>query len=594
MNGNFKLFFTALFITVLLAFSCQPRFTSEITVSELKQHIQYLSSEKLEGRATGSTGDSLAAVYIRKVLKRYGLVPAEGDGFQRFKVVASAEAGDGNFLSVNGTVFKIGEDFIPVSFSSNKSLTAEVVFAGYGFNISNDSININDYETVDASGKWIMVFRGDPEMDNPSSIFIPYSSDRHKTLLAKDKGAAGVLLVSGEEYDREDILETLTGGETECGIPVIRIKRYVADTILKSHGTSITSLEKLLKNPIVSKSFNTGTQVKATAEVIQHKATTRNVAMLLPGIDENLKNEYLVIGAHFDHLGWGGKGSSSRKPDTIAVHHGADDNASGTAMMMELAGRFAGEKANKRSILFIAFTGEEKGLLGSKYFTDHLPVDKEKINAMINLDMTGRLRETKDIQIGGVGTAAGLKEKAESLVDTLFLKPVFTSEGSGPSDHAAFYAKNIPVVFITTGAHPDYHTPEDTWDKINYNGMLTVSNYVFNLAKLLSSEPEKLTFMESGPTESISRRPIRRGVTLGIMPDVTGSVKNGLKVELVTSGRPADLGGMKKGDIITSINGEPVSDIEEYMYRLTRLKKGETITVVVLRDGRQLELLIQL
>jgi len=174
------------------------------------------------------------------------------------------------------------------------------------------------------------------------------------------------------------------------------------------------------------------------------------------------------------------------------------------------------------------------------------------------------------------------------------VKPVFTPEGSGPSDHSAFYAKNIPVLFITTGAHVDYHTPSDTWDKINYAGMKDVAGYVYKITERLASDNEKLAFTEAGPPESQSRRPGRRGVSLGIMPDVTGSVKNGLRAELVTPGKPADLGGMKKGDIIISINGKPVKDIEEYMFRLSQLKKGDAVTVEVLRNDKKTELLIQL
>jgi hypothetical protein len=264
-------------------------------------------------------------------------------------------------------------------------------------------------------------------------------------------------------------------------------------------------------------------------------------------------------------------------------------------MLIELAGKMAGTKGSHgRNILFAAFTGEEKGLLGSKYFADNPPVSLSKVNAMINLDMVGRLKETGDIQVGGVGTAVNLREKVQALTDTASIKPVFTPEGSGPSDHSAFYAKNIPVLFITTGAHVDYHTPSDTWDKLNYPGMVKLSDYIFRLASSVACDTPRLAFRESGPQSDTYRRPGRRGVTLGIMPDVTGSVKNGLRADLVTPGRPADLGGMKKGDIITSINGKPVTNIEDYMFRLSQLKRGETITVEVLRNDKKIELLIQL
>ena len=239
--------------------------------------------------------------------------------------------------------------------------------------------------------------------------------------------------------------------------------------ILSKSKQNINDLEKKLNTDRKPASFLTETTVDGKSEIIQTLANTRNVVMLLPGEDAKLKDEYLIFGGHFDHLGMGGPGSSSRAVDTVGVHHGADDNASGVAMMMEVAGKFAGTKnSHKRSLVFMAFTGEEEGLLGSKYFTENSGMNLSKVNLMVNFDMVGRLKETKSLQIGGVGTAPGLQEKAVAFADTNILKLTFTEEGSGPSDHSAFYSKNIPVLYFTTGAHDDYHKPSDTWDKINY------------------------------------------------------------------------------------------------------------------------------
>ena len=233
--------------------------------------------------------------------------------------------------------------------------------------------------------------------------------------------------------------------------------------------------------------FPTGIKVYAGSEIIVKKSETRNVVMLLPGEDELLKNEFIIIGGHFDHLGMGG--SSSRVRDTVAVHHGADDNASGVGEMIELAEKFALTKgSHKRGIIFAAFSGEELGLLGSKYFTENPLIDLTKVNAMINLDMVGRLRDSSALQIGGAGTAEGLKDLVTSLSDTNILKLTITEEGSGPSDHSSFYGKNIPVLFFSTGAHLDYHTPSDTWEKINYPGMVTVSDLVFDIAENLAND----------------------------------------------------------------------------------------------------------
>jgi aminopeptidase YwaD len=585
-----------LYLLALVIFtSCSNTGKRDVTIDELRNHIKFLSSDSLKGRLTGTAGDSLAADYIRKELTSYGLVPLSGDGLQKFKVIDKVVPGKDNSLSVEGTNFSPDKDFLPTAFSENNSFKSLVVFVGYGFNIKNDSLIWNDYNGTDVKDKWVMILRGDPEPDKSKSNFTGYSGDRDKSLLAKDMGAAGVLLVSGENVDKEDTFEPFAKGEFSVGIPILRIKRTVADAILAKSKTKINDLEKRLNSGRKPHSFSTGTIVVAQSSIVQNMAHTRNVIMEIPGEDARLKNEYLIFGAHFDHLGMGGQGSSSRNPDTIGVHHGADDNASGVAMLIELAGKFASTKnTHKRTLVFVSFSGEEEGLWGSKYFTDNPLIDLSKVDAMINIDMVGRLKDTKDLQIGGVGTAEGLKQKAEALCDTNLLKPAFIEEGSGPSDHSSFYAKDIPVLFFTTGAHTDYHTPTDTWDKINYKGMVTVSDLIFGLSSGLANDTAKLSFKEAGPKTEVTRGYRKGGITLGIMPDFAGIVKNGLRADLVTPGKPAAIGGMKKGDIIVAIEGKPVNNIQDYMYRLNQLKRGQKITVEVMRNNKKEVLIIQL
>jgi hypothetical protein len=264
-------------------------------------------------------------------------------------------------------------------------------------------------------------------------------------------------------------------------------------------------------------------------------------------------------------------------------------------MMLELAKKFSKTSgSHKRSIICIAFTGEEEGLLGSKHFTDEPGIDLSKVNAMINLDMVGRLNETNNLQISGVGTATGLKDLIYSKSDTSVIKLTLSNEGYGPSDHSSFYGKNIPVLFYFTGAHLDYHTPSDTYDKINYKGMVRISDLIFPVARELASSASRLQFKESGPKAETGRVSSRKGVTLGIMPDFAGVVKNGLRADFVTPGKPAALGGMKKGDIITAIENKPVNNIQDYMFRMGQLKHGQTISVEVLRGDQKVVLLIQL
>jgi aminopeptidase YwaD len=578
----------------ILSVSCSRNRTA-VTTEELRDHIKYLSSDSLKGRLTGTPGDSLAAEYIKARLLAYGLAPVSGDGFQRFRVTDKVVADSTNALSVNGKKFIHGQDFEPSSFSENGSLSAGVIFAGYGFNINNDSLKWDDYKGKDIKGCWVLILRGDPDPDNNLSKYALFGADRDKALIAKDLGAAGIFMVSGANIDKEEKFDPLSKNEFSVGIPVIRIKRSVADAILLKSKNNIADLEKRLNTSKKPFSFITRSTVDARSHLIQYKTNTRNVVMILPGTDSVLKKEYVIVGAHFDHLGMGGPGSSSRAVDTIGVHHGADDNASGVAMIIELAGKFAGTRnSHKRSLIFCAFTGEELGLLGSKYFTDNPLVNLSKADAMVNLDMVGRLKDTKDLQVGGVGTAEGLKEMALALDDTALLKVETTDEGSGPSDHSSFYAKNIPVLFITTGAHADYHTPSDTWEKINYNGMVTVSDLVYGMTYRLANDTARLKFREAGPKTTVTRDYRKKGVKLGIMPDFAGAVKNGLRADLVTPGKPAAIGGMKKGDIIVAINGKPVNNIEDYMFRMGQLKHGERITVDVLRNNKKEVLIIQL
>jgi aminopeptidase YwaD len=578
---------------IFILFSCSGN--REVTTKELQNEIKYLSSDSLKGRQTGFKGDSLAAEYIKGKLASYGMKPLSGDGFQRFKVTKRVLPGKNSSLSVNGINYSPDNDFMPLAFSSDSELEAEVVFAGYGFNINNDSLKWNDYNGIDVKGKWVLILRADPETDNTKSVFIPFGGDRDKALLAKDMGAAGALMVSGPVFDPQDTFESLNSEGFSVDIPVLRIKKEVADIILSKSKTTIAALEKKLNETRKPFSFYTKVEANGRSEIVRETTNTRNVVMILQGEDEQLKNEYIIMGAHFDHLGMGGPGSSSRAVDTVGVHHGADDNASGVAMMFELAEKFARTKgSHKRSIICLAFSGEEEGLLGSKHFTDNPGIDLSKVNAMINLDMVGRLKETNDLQVFGAGTAKGLKDLIYSKSDTTVIKLTLLDEGYGPSDHSSFYLKNIPVLYYSTGAHPDYHTPSDTYDKINYNGMVQISGLIFSMTMELASSDSRLEFRESGPKVETGRVSRRKGVTLGIMPDFAGVIKNGLRADFITPGKPAALGGMQKGDIITFINGKPVNNIQDYMFRMGQLKRGQTISVEVLRNGKKEVLLIQL
>jgi Zn-dependent M28 family amino/carboxypeptidase len=327
---------------------------------------------------------------------------------------------------------------------------------------------------------------------------------------------------------------------------------------------------------------------------VRHKVErTRNVVAMVEGNDPELRSEYVIIGAHYDHLGMGGPGSGSREPDTTAVHNGADDNASGVAGMLEIAQRLASEKTNRRSVVFIAFGAEEMGLLGAKHFVDHPLVPLRAVQAMINFDMIGRMNAERKVMVGGTGTSA----ESESILDALGKKRKFelsySSEGFGASDHAAFYVKDIPVFFITTGAHDDYHTSRDDAALLDYASAGQVAEFGFDLLSELASRERRLAFQEAGPK---ARGGHGRGykIALGIMPDFAGSGSNGLRVDAVRPEGPAGIAGMLKGDVITAINGKSVGNIYDYMARLKGLEKGMTITLDILREERRQVLIVQL
>jgi len=570
----------------------------EITAKELKTDVYFLASDSLKGRKPGTKEADVAAGYIREQFKAEGVKLICDNGFQYFEIVQDVTLGDHNDLRFEDFQGTLKKDFMPLAYSSNGTIGNSVVFAGYGFDIDQDSLKWKDYEGMDVKGKWVMLFRGDPELDNNESKFIPYTEIRGKILVAKDHGAAGVLVVTPVSMDKDDKLIGLhsENNDVTAGIPVINIKREVGNMLLKSSGYKLDSLEKILNKTRKPKTILLPVMLMGSAEIIQKKALTENVVGMIEGNDPVLKDEYIVIGGHYDHLGFGGPGSGSRMPDTVAIHNGADDNASGTAMVIELAGKLAAEKKQlKRSVIFISFSGEEMGLLGSKYFTDHPPVEMKKIKAMFNFDMVGRFdKEKNSISLSGTGTSLEGDSIIRLYEKNLPFAVTHSPDGYGPSDHASFYASNIPVFFFTTGSHMDYHTPFDDADKLDYDKEKEIGDFSHDLILNIDNLPKALTFHESGRKEGYGRGGRRMKVTLGIMPDFAGTEKKGLRVDGVTKDGPADKGGMLKGDIIISINGMTVGNIYEYMSRLGKLKQGQTISVEVIRKGKNEVLIIPL
>jgi hypothetical protein len=593
-NPDLRILFPSVF---LLLFSLSLH--SQNTSDNLRKHITYLASDELEGRKAGTQGDSLAATYIRDKFRAAGAELQGDNGFQYFSLVAGVSQGDGNAFFVNGQKADVSVDFMPLSFSSSGTVDAEVIFAGYGITGISGDINWDDYASADVKGKWVMVLRGDPEPENQNSAFIPLATDRSKALTARDKGAAGLILVSPSGMEKKDVPLDLSYDKTvsDAGIPVVSVTRMLASKILQLPVTAIDSLEKIMLGKVLPVSLRPETKVKASTDVIRQKVISRNVMAVIPGSDISMRNEYIVVGAHYDHLGMGGAGSGSRVPDLHAVHGGADDNASGVASLIELAEWFGkSENRTSRSLLFVSFGAEEMGLVGARHFVANSPVSLKSIKAMINMDMVGRLNaESPVVTISGTGTFT----VADSLVDALSSTAAFevrkVADGYGPSDHAAFYGEGIPVLFLTTGAHSDYHTPDDNVDRINFPGQVKVTEFVATLSTGLGNMKSAPIFKESGTRSQAGHYGRNLKVTLGIMPDVSGGeTSGGMKVEGVRKDGPAERSGMLKGDVIIAINGLPVSNIYDYMSRLGKLRAGERANIEVLRDGKKEVLIVQL
>lgn len=572
--------------TLILMLSCSAgrnRYANhDITVDELKYHVQFLASDSLKGRASGSEGNDMAAKYVAEEFESYGLLPKgnEGSYYQAFEVVAQVKAGENNLLSVGGQTFVLGKDFQPLVFSMDTAAEAQVMSVGYGITTE----DYNDYKGVDVAGKIVLIMRGSPDADNPHSKFYHESATRRKAAVAAGKGAAGLLIYSTTEDEDELIPLNYDNTSSNYGIPVFSIRRNIALQLLGMNSEKFAGYQNRLnaKSPFT---FITQSTVKMRSEVEFIRKKTNNVLGYLEGSDANLKNEIVVVGAHFDHLGLGGGTSLYRGEPS--VHNGADDNASGTAAILEIAQKLIHEKKSIRlSVLFIGFSGEEMGLLGSKYFVERPTVDLKSIAAMFNFDMVGRLRDKKLI-INGVGTSPKFRDLVTSSVDTSRIDPVLKDDGNGPSDYAEFYRKDIPVIAFFTNTHEDYHKPTDDADKINYDGQAAIAALGYRLITQITGDSVRPVFTKTQSTES--RGGMGFKVSLGIVPNYADE-GDGLKVDGVNPGGAGDKAGILKGDVIIKFGDRVIKNVYDYTYALGELKAGDKVDIVIKRNGQEMKL----
>ncbi|HEY6192010.1 MAG TPA: M20/M25/M40 family metallo-hydrolase [Bacteroidota bacterium] len=577
-----------------------PRGSSEITAQELREHVRYLSSDELKGRKSGEEGNRLAASYIAACFKEYGLLPPPQTGtngspyLQEFSFIISRKPGGNNALSFTreGTrsEAKAGTEFQALSFSADTSVSAPLAFAGYGIS-SPEILHYDDYKGLDVRGKFVVVMRYSP-MGPGENKFTSAMGILEKTMTARDSGAAGIIFLTAPPGSRGSELSTLTGQYPypAVSIPVLALDWGRMESILSAEGKSLKALQQRIDSAGTPASFTlNGSTASATTEIVKVSGRSANIVGYLPGTSSALAKQVVVLGAHMDHLGMGGEGSGSLKPDTIAIHHGADDNASGTAALLEAAQYFAARRRElKRTVVFAAFSGEELGLLGSAQYVKEPYFPLDSTVAMLNMDMVGRMKDSL-LVVEGMGTSPeweplARRENRDSLV--LKLKP----DGFGPSDHSSFYGKNIPVLFFFTNLHSDYHRPSDTWDKINYGGEQKVVEYVVRIASSIVNGDARPAFTKAVSSSQMAGGD-RQGVSvsLGVIPDYAEDV-HGLKITGTRAGSAAEKAGLKGDDIIIRFDTKIVGNIYDFMHLLADHKPGDEVVVVVKRGTEELSL----
>lgn len=577
--------------------------SKDITGQEVMEHIKYLSSDELEGRFPGTRGDSLTTKYLISEYKKYKLKPYDGSGYtQMFEMITEVRMKGDNKFSINSgglqNTYTPPEDFIPLGFSGNGIASGSLVFGGYGIEAADQ--NYNDYtdrdgNPLDVSGKILILMRYSPGQNDPhNNPYEKYESMRMKSVKARVKKAAGIIYITGPESG-EDALDRLRYDNVpqSAEMPVINCKREIIEKLFAQKGMDLKKIQKDIDESKKPNSFILD-DAYATMEtaVEQVNSPTNNILGFLEGSDPLLKNEVIVIGAHKDHLGYGTYGSLYKGKDK-QIHNGADDNASGVAGVLELAQKLsANKKKLKRSVLFMCFGAEEAGLIGSSFFTKSDLLNKKKIVAMLNMDMIGRMSDNKLI-IYGTGTSTYWDKVLDSLNKQYSFKITKNPEGQGPSDHSSFYIKEIPVLHFFSGTHPDYHSPSDDADKINFNDQVRILNYIYDISMNLNNLKEKPEYQKVTVASNENRSMGSVKVYVGTIPDYS-STAEGFKISGVKEGSPAEKAGLQAEDIIIKFGAVDVKNIYDYMYAMGEFKPGDEAEVVVLRNKEQVTLKVVL
>lgn len=516
-------------------------------IAALQGHVTYLSSDELEGRRAGSKGEEKAAAYIAGQFTSIGLSPKGSDGyFQPFDIYDGKDFHQQSFFFIHGQELK-KDDFFPFANSPEGSLEA-----------------VPSIALREAGMPWFLNLNETIEQNssNPHYDLQGFIDQAVKDAAAK-KATALIVYNTGAKADQLSF-----DGKSKAPvypIPVYYIRKAAADQYFKDETAPL--------------------EIKAKTGYTNRSRIGRNVI----GYIDNGAAQTVVLGAHFDHLGYGEDHNSRYAGQDLQIHNGADDNASGTAALLEIARMLKKSKLNKANFLFIAFSAEELGLFGSKYFVDHPTIDLKQVDYMINMDMVGRLNDTsKTLTIGGIGTSPVWTKTLTSVPAYKNFVVKYDSSGTGPSDHTSFYRKDIPVLFFFTGLHTDYHKPSDDAPLINYVGQYRIAQYIYQIAEKQQGAP-KLAFTKTRETQTTTSA--RFSVSMGIMPDYAFSGA-GVRVDGVSEGKAAQKAGLQAGDIVTQLGAYPITSVEQYMQALSKFKKGDSTEVTVKRGGEEKKMAI--
>jgi len=567
------------------------------------EDVKFLASPELRGRMTGSPELEKAARFIAAHFRAFGLQPLQGGSYyQDFPFTSNGKLGGRSrfaFTEHGHTVKLAAGDFLPLQFSASGKIAGPVVFAGYG--ITAPEYHYDDYAGMDVKGKLVLVLRHEPQEFDEHSVFdgkryTIHSRFATKAVNARMHGAAGVILIDDRANHKNEPDELVRFGAEEgpsnAGIPFLQVKEAKVDAWFAAAGKDLAAIETSIDHDLKPESFSFPDSLRATLEIeiVRQTRTVHNVGGYLPGET----SEYVIIGAHYDHLGLGGQYSLAPS-QTGTIHPGADDNASGTAGVLELARWFSGQPKQKRGILFLSFAGEEEGLLGSAWYVGHPDRPLALAVAMINMDMIGRMRNGK-LYIGGEATGTGLRPLVERITQGKHMA-IDHSEGSGygSSDHTSFTTGQVPVLFFFSGLHEDYHKPSDTWDKIDAPAAAKVLQIVAEVAEDLREAPERPQFVRvAPPSHGEGAGPVSSsagggyGPYFGSIPDF-GEGTVGVKFADVREGSPAALAGFRGGDIMIEFDGKKIQNLYDFTYALQAHKPGDTVKVKVLRNGQPVE-----